>query len=643
MGLRPGWHSPIVFSNRDVFQNQKDFMELRTAAETLHAFGANVLPIMNGKKPAIEWDRLQTEKQSSEEIASYNWSTCTGLGIVSGVNGYVCIDIDYFKKMDVVGVLLNKLGLTEQYTWQVKSGSGEGFHIWIRVPDSLPFKKGVVWGISKDGSFDHLEVRWKECQTLVPPSSHNSGKQYEWVNGTPTDAPTLVSVGALLEAFEAVAFLKADDPAKEKPTIRKTEYVDLLTNGVDEGKRNDSITSFAGHLRKVGIEYGEALEWLKLWNKSFATPLVVEEVETSVTSIYSYPSSDIVLRDGMEMNLMDTPIMNDLVEGIIGERSLNFLAGEEGAGKSLLAMNLALAIATDQPKFLEYQIKKHGKVLYLNNELSFQLFVKRFQEMRRVLYHDGVAQLNRFLTLETMKPMNEAWDDLCKLIVREQPILVVLDCLYWAHDRKENDSSEMKEIMRKFVELRDKFGIAVLVVHHTKKGSRFEGMHNDNMRGSSVFAGATDTVMMMRRSSTDESKRLFKPTKLRNGNDDYRKVHLLGLNTHNLWFGDEGEVNEEDHIAQQVGTGRQSAEGKIDFRTVFGSDLELKRSDILSRCEAAGGSERTLDRCLRAAIHDGILEKAGFGKYALAVSDNVDENEANAEERPPTSAEPIAA
>jgi ABC-type Mn2+/Zn2+ transport system ATPase subunit len=616
---------------------------LAYAAEQYHAFGVNVLPIMNGKVPAIKWDNLQTEKQSSEEIASYDWTHSTGVGIVSGVNGFVCIDIDHIKNASVVSIVLKELGLTEQYMWQVKSGSGEGFHIWIRVSEALPFKKGVVWGTSKDGSFDHLEIRWKECQTLVPPSLHISGKQYEWVNGVPINEPAMVSIGALLEAFEAVAFLKADDPSKEKPTIRKTEYVDLLMHGVDEGKRNDSITSFAGHLRKVGIEYGEALGWLKLWNNTFATPLIVDEVETSVNSIYSYPSSDIVIRDGMEMNLMDTPIMNDLVEGIIGERSLNFLAGEEGAGKSLLAMNLALAIATGQPKFLEYPIKKHGKVLYLNNELSFQVFVKRFQDMRRVLFHEGVARLNNFLTLESMKPLNEAWDDLCKLIVREQPILVVLDCLYWAHDKKENDSSEMKEIMRMFVELRDKFGIAVLVVHHTKKGSRFEGMHNDNMRGSSVFAGATDTVMMMRRSSTDESKRLFKPTKLRNGNDDYRKVRLLGLNTHNLWFGDEGEVNEEDHIAQQPGTARQRTETKIDFKALFDKDVKLKRSEIVKRWKVAKDSERTIDRYLSLAVDDGILEKIGHGEYALAGSDDGDEKEAKTEEIPPTSAEPIAA
>ncbi len=150
----------------------------------------------------------------------------------------------------------------------------------------------------------------------------------------------------------------------------------------------------------------------------------------------------------------------------------------------------------------------------------------------------------------TLKPSDSAiLVTLQKLIEVHQSVLIVLDCLYWSHDKKENDSFEMKELMRQLVEIRDAYKVAVLVVHHTKKGVRYETMHNDNMRGSSVFAGATDTVLMFRRSSTDESKRLLKPTKLRHGDDKMRAARLLELNPSTLWFNDLGEADESAHIA----------------------------------------------------------------------------------------------
>ncbi len=606
---------------------KRQFMlNLKDEGEKFHALGANVVPIV-GKAPIMKWEHLHTERQSIEELRGYDWTRCTGLGLVCGVNGYVCIDIDKAASAAAVTMILEKLGLPGDYAWTVRSGSGVGYHVWVRIDGEIPGKKGVVKGLSKDDSFDHLEIRWRECQTLVPPSVHSSGGQYVWMNAEPTVAPEFVSVGAILDAFESVAYVKADNGQKVVPAFQKGKYTDGLLNGVSEGNRNDWLTSLAGHYRKLGMEYSEALVLLLKVNVAVCNPpLDPDEVQKIVESVFSYPSSDMVIRTGTDMHLMQPPIMNDIVAGIIGERSLNFLAGEEGGGKSLLAMNLGLAVATGASTFLGFAVKKHGKVLYLNNELSFQVFVSRFKCMRRAVSQPQLAKLDNFLTPEFVKPLNESWDDICKVIVQEEPILVILDCLYWAHDRKENDSSEMKEIMRKFVELRDKFGVALLVVHHTKKGVRGETMHNDNMRGSMVFSASADTNMMLRRSGTDETKRLFKPTKLRNGKDELRQAHLLSLESHSLWFVDEGVVNEEDHIVFPGGNGTQGKEATdMDWDMIFGKEKELPRKEIVDRCKRINVAERTVDRLLKHARETGallpVIGKNGVYRLPSADSD----------------------
>jgi hypothetical protein len=85
-------------------------------------------------------------------------------------------------------------------------------------------------------------------------------------------------------------------------------------------------------------------------------------------------------------------------------------------------------------------------------------------------------------------------------------------------------------------------------------------MHNDQMRGSNVFGSITDTVLQMRRSAQDENKRIIKPTKFRHVGDDNRKCRLLSLDPVNLWFRDEGETNEEDHMAHPEPTAEQESD-----------------------------------------------------------------------------------
>ena len=157
--------------------------------------------------------------------------------------------------------------------------------------------------------------------------------------------------------------------------------------------------------------------------------------------------------------------------------------------------------------------------------------------------------------------LTECWNTLNEVCEREKPCLIVVDCLYFAHDKDENDSSQMKALMRQFLALRDRFHLALLVIHHTKKAARYEKMHNDQMRGSNVFGGITDTVMQVRRSAADESKRIIKPTKFRHVSDENRKCKLLSLNNESLWFKDEGETDEGEHIA----SANPTAEEEIDF------------------------------------------------------------------------------
>lgn len=166
--------------------------------------------------------------------------------------------------------------------------------------------------------------------------------------------------------------------------------------------------------------------------------------------------------------------------------------------------------------------------------------------------------------------------------------------------------------------MRDQYGVAVLVVHHTKKGVRYGTMHNDNIRGLQVFSASADSYLQLRRSGQDGSKRVFKHTKLRSGNDELMRAHLLGLEGNDLWFLDEGEVNEQDHLPVQGGSGRQTAEDDINLECILTLGVPMKRKDIIEKCEQFGFSERTADRCIKKETQEnGVLVQPKYGVYEL--------------------------
>ena len=350
-----------------------------------------------------------------------------------------------------------------------------------------------------------------------------------------------------------------------------------------------------------------------------SSPTSLEQVNDTGDHITYY-------RGGQMLNL-ELPTVPYIVEDLVRQGSLTFLAGEEGCGKSIFAMNLGISVACGLPKFLTYEVCRTGRVLYLNNDLAIADYMERYQKIAGSLQVENPSMLDNFICPDRVPPFTEYYAELEAKIVETEPILVILDCLYWAHDKKENDSSDMKALMRQLDSLRKKHGVAIIVVHHTKKGSRQGKMHNDDLRGSGVFSGVADQVIQIRRSAADESLILLKVTKSRFGSDHLRVARKLSLNGSTLWFVDQGEAVEEEHLPI-VATPQRRARS-IDFTRVFGTERNLGRAEILERC-AGLGVERTIDRHLQKAVANGVLTPAqGYGQYIL-VGDPNGQEEADA-------------
>ncbi|WP_251942259.1 bifunctional DNA primase/polymerase [Salinibacter ruber] len=198
------------------------------AAAWLHEHGANVLPL-NGKRVIGPWKQWQSERQSQEQTNGLQWGDATGVGVLSGIGDWRCLDVDGCESLGTILKILRGMGLPDNYRWVVKSGSGAGFHIWIRCPEDDAFGGRDDWVPADGQDFDHIEVRWANHQTAMPPSTHpDTGKEYIFPKMPPKDAPKEVSAEAVREGLRAVGTPKRERPSTTTPArdSDRAEYDD---------------------------------------------------------------------------------------------------------------------------------------------------------------------------------------------------------------------------------------------------------------------------------------------------------------------------------------------------------------------------------------------------------------------------------
>ena len=193
-------------------------------ATRYHNEGLDVIPVKPREKAVAlrEWTEYQTRCSTQAEITS--WWTHTpaaNIGIVSGVNGFVMIDLDHDTGIyDTMRAKFPSLfsGRIE------RSGSGNGYHI----PMFLAYLPDLGYDTGKDRPKGNktwhtktgdINVRSRWCQAVVPPSVHPSGGVYRFIQqGDIVRAPDLASVIAWLNQIDPAARIVTARPKPKSST-----------------------------------------------------------------------------------------------------------------------------------------------------------------------------------------------------------------------------------------------------------------------------------------------------------------------------------------------------------------------------------------------------------------------------------------
>ncbi len=190
-----------------------------------------------------------------------------------------------------------------------------------------------------------------------------------------------------------------------------------------------------------------------------------------------------------------------IIEGILAPGTINGVLGHPGAGKSMLMLDLAVALAFKDTWMEHYPIKRNCNVLIYSKEGGLRLLNRRAQQRPREEVTTTGKQVfcwkgdqigdDDVLTLSHNK-IEEIIDTIQELGVE----VVIFDPMIEFHGGDENDQQEMAKIVAVLRAVVDYTQACVIITHHPRKGNGDSKPGSlDNWRGSSVLVGAMDVML----------------------------------------------------------------------------------------------------------------------------------------------------
>lgn len=343
-----------------------------------------------------------------------------------------------------------------------------------------------------------------------PPDQADNTKS-RFYDGTPLNADELVALGKEIPSEKAVergtkADIRGDRPGDDY--VRRHSIVDVmlengwtLINGTKCAKPGDTSGDYHAKLYNDGVYvYSTSAPVSKGYHDAFGFL-----VHSRYDGDFSAAAADLKKKgygDASASNsarskrlfIAPSQLLNNqretetLVGNLIKQGTTGQIFGPSEAGKTFIAMDIGLCIATGM-HWNGYECQQ-GLVVYCvgegwsgfrNRILAWQISnsdpdISLFHASRNVISFDGTE-------------LKTATDEL-KLYEREtghKVALIVIDTLARHLDGDENSSNEISKFINKVDGLRGDFpGSSVIIVHHSGHGN------GDRARGSSALRAAMD-------------------------------------------------------------------------------------------------------------------------------------------------------
>jgi hypothetical protein len=410
---------------------------MRLSASTLQelaleyqSFGLPAIPAYRGR-PLVLWRPYQHRLPEPEEVATWPWQKADGLAIICGHQApgggfWWCFDIEHQHRAEA------ERWLNETHpSWRqglVARSQRNGLHVYCLSRQPVRTMKHPLGDVKGVGSL-----------VYAPPSRRykpDAVQDYEWLSFNPANALQL----------EPADLPWPDGNGHRREPLGETLR---LERTIPIGSRNTVLARVAGWLRGEGqLEPDEVLAVLRMLNRRCEEPLPDEELQAIARSASKWPVNPVLLVNGnghrqspvtglSNSDGDDDPVAIDvstlpepprrgwLVPDLLPEGTVSCWYGDDGTGKSVLALALAICVASGRP-FLDRPVQQ-GSVLFIDTEFDQDEFVRRAYKLARGMGLSapptGVLYFRTRYSLTT--PGGQR--DIVRLVERYQPTLVVVD------------------------------------------------------------------------------------------------------------------------------------------------------------------------------------------------------------------------
>jgi len=215
----------------------------------------------------------------------------------------------------------------------------------------------------------------------------------------------------------------------------------------------------------------------------------------------------------------DIPRREWVAPGYALRGAVTVLSGAGGVSKSTIAAAWGAALALGKP-LGSFKPTAPGKAVIFNVEddaieqrRRLSAILRQFDarpddlagRLVRVGPHSAGALVERDAKTGRVA-MTAAFEQIEAIIETHRPDLAIFDPLVELHNAEENDNTAVRAVIAQFRALAAKHKIAVVLVHHSKKGVSDKAGDVDTMRGASAIAGAARIVLTVTQMTGQEAE-----------------------------------------------------------------------------------------------------------------------------------------
>ncbi len=408
--------------------------------------GFNIIPVQN-KVPMIAWKEFTERLQTSEERQKF-LNSGEQLGIVTGKVSKI------FVLDDDGGLDHGKYPIPK--TWEARTPRG-GAHYYFRWTSELENKI-----TTKTEILPKVDVRGEGGYVV-----HYGFRQPTGI--VPLSCPPTWLIDLLPNKDR-----NDETVSQHKPDNWIIEALENIQPGNGANGRTPTFVRVIGRLKAKGLNeseisgllspYAEKYDYRKLDNligdqfKRYPVPVRKEDLETS-NSLTDF--------------LLDTKAVPYIVPGCFAENTINILAGLQESRKSWILLDLAVAIASGTSWLDQYKCERR-KVLIIDQErprIEMQRRISALLAGRDLTVADLEGQLIPKVGTTFRINLEQSFDKLVRWIEEMKPEVVLVDSLKTFQTGIITDNQSMQEVFERVKELRSRFGLTFIILHHENKGA----------------------------------------------------------------------------------------------------------------------------------------------------------------------------